>query len=518
MLTSAQYKKILSLYDQGHSIRKVSIICGFSRNTIRKVLNIKKPPPFKTPFRPSELDDYKHYVKEHFDTNSKSRQIYEEITRDGYDGSYSSLRRYLAKLAKEKVMIFKKCTPLKQKSHEYHASWVLNLLQGKIGPDEVEECFKKNDMDIESIRTLYSYITNNSLRYRNRSITIFADLSKIPQRKIAELLGIQRNTVRSYVRQFEHGGSRELFDFSRKETKIYEEPEYRDKVFQILHSPPSCFGFNRTAWRMEDLHSTMAKEGLSLSKTNIRKIMRKEGYRFLKAKKVLTSNDPLYRDKLKEITAILSNLKTKEKFFSIDEFGPLAIKIHGGRSWTPPGDNKIIPQWQKSKGSLIVTAALELSTNQVTHFYSPRKNTDEMIKLLEILLEKYKSEEKIFFSWDAASWHASKKLYIKVDEVNGNSYREIHETPIVALAPLPSCAQFLNVIESIFSGMAKAIIHNSNYDSVEECMTAIDQYFYERNKYFTENPKRAGNKMWGQETTKAEFNESNNCKNPRYMH
>jgi hypothetical protein len=32
------------------------------------------------------------------------------------------------------------------------------------------------------------------------------------------------------------------------------------------------------------------------------------------------------------------------------------------------------------KGSLICTAALELSTNQVTHFYSKRKNTAEMIK------------------------------------------------------------------------------------------------------------------------------------------
>jgi hypothetical protein len=28
-------------------------------------------------------------------------------------------------------------------------------------------------------------------------------------------------------------------------------------------------------------------------------------------------------------------------------------------------------------------------------------------------------------------------------------------------------AQFLNVIESVFSGMARAIIHNSNYGSID---------------------------------------------------
>jgi len=70
---------------------------------------------------------------------------------------------------------------------------------------------------------------------------------------------------------------------------------------------------------------------------------------------------------------------------------------------------------------------------------------------------------------------------------------------MVKLAPLPSCAQFLNVIESVFSGMARAVIHNSNYESVEECKAAIDRHFAERNEYFKRNPKRAGNKIWGDE-------------------
>ena len=50
-----------------------------------------------------------------------------------------------------------------------------------------------------------------------------------------------------------------------------------------------------------------------------------------------------------------------------------------------------------------MTAALELSTNQVTHFYSKKKNTDEMIKLLDILKAEYRHLDRIFLSWDAAS-------------------------------------------------------------------------------------------------------------------
>ena len=180
-------------------------------------------------------------------------------------------------------------------------------------------------------------------------------------------------------------------------------------------------------------------------------------------------------------------------------------------------DIKIIPQYQRSKGNLIITAALELSTNQISHFYSPKKNTDEMITLLEILLEQYSDQECIYFSWDAASWHASKKLYEKVEQINRSENKYAIKIPRVELAPLPAGAQFLNVIESVFSGMARAIIHNSDYSSVDEAMMAIDRYFSERNQHFKENPKRAGKKIWGQERTKAEFNASNNCKDPRYM-
>ena len=46
---------------------------------------------------------------------------------------------------------------------------------------------------------------------------------------------------------------------------------------------------------------------------------------------------------------------------------------------------------------------------------------------------------------------------------------------------------FLNVIKSVFSGMARAIIHNSDYASVDEAKAAIDR---ERNSHFREHPRR----------------------------
>lgn len=139
-----------------------------------------------------------------------------------------------------------------------------------------------------------------------------------------------------------------------------------------------------------------------------------------------------------------------------------------------------------------------------------------MLKLLEILIRKYSDAEHIYLSWDSARWHVAKNLKERVQEINSPEYRSEYRCPYVELAPLPSGAQFLNIIESVYSGMARAIIHNSGYKSVEESQEAIDRYILERNAHYRENPKRAGKKIWGKERVKPVFSESNNCKDPKW--
>ena len=164
---------------------------------------------------------------------------------------------------------------------------------------------------------------------------------------------------------------------------------------------------------------------------------------------------------------------------------------------------------------MILTAALELSGNQVTHFYSEKKNTAEMIRMMEVLVEKYHDRRKLYLSWDAASWHISKRLSQRIEEQNAFVLGGCGG-PMVETSPLPSGAQFLNVIESVFSGMARSVIHNSDYKTLDEAKAAIDRYFGDRNTHFQQHPKRAGRKIWGQERELPDFSEANNCKDPHY--
>jgi len=368
----------------------------------------------------------------------------------------------------------------------------------------------------QDVPLLLDTIARGSPRERKRAAVILLLGLGEPKQRVVEILKSSRQSVTKYWREYQGKGSEIISNQYYGKSPKFKDRTIQDAIFKLLHSPPSSHGINRTTWRMTDLHMMLRKQGARTSLPVIRQVIRAAGYKWRRARVVLTSRDPNYHEKLDYIRSILSNLKSDERFFSIDEFGPVAIKMRPGCLLVPPNEYPTVPQYQKSKGYLIVTAALELSTNQVTHLYSKKKNTLEMIRLMEFLIQKYAYFRKLYFSWDSASWHGSKKLNRWVKQVNDSDFRAMNSTPLIELAPLPAGAQFLNVIEGVFSGLARAVIHNSDYQSVNEAKAAINRYFQERNDYFQRHPKRAGKKIWGKERTPCRFSETQNYKDSRW--
>ncbi len=393
-----------------------------------------------------------------------------------------------------------------------HLQWLSQVIK------EPQAVCWTQEMKLRSRDTteLLRNVVTGSQRAWKKALWLLGRMHGVRVSTLSLCFGVSQATIRRNWEKFKVSGIEGVFQNRLRCVSKENDEKIKAAVFSTIHSPPSEHNINRTSWRLEDICRCLSQQGIHVSKNLVSKIVRGAGYTYRKAKTVLTSNDPEYRQKLDRIKSILSTLGENDRFCSIDEFGPFAVKVKGGKRLVGPNENPQVPQFQKSKGWLIVTAALELSRNQVTHFYSRAKNTTEMIKLLEVLLDKYRGCDKLYFSWDAASWHASKALKEKVMSVNLPDYRKASRIPFVELVPLPKSAQFLNVIESVFSGMARAIIHNSDYKSVEEAVMAIDRYFQERNEHFLKNPKRAGKKIWGNEASASEFAESNNCKDPKW--
>ncbi len=394
--------------------------------------------------------------------------------------------------------------------------WMLKFLNGRVKLSAIES-YLNHKLASRDLTRLYDGAAAGPRYMRNRAQTIILHSCGFHPRTIARFLFLGRHTVSRYIRMFKVDGTDRLLTPNRKRPRKVNDPLYQEAVISLLHSPPAEYGINRTTWTTKLMSRVLAEKGRIVGPNAVGELIRNAGYRFRRARQVLTSNDPNYKEKLRRITKILSTLGPNDRFFSIDEFGPFAVRKRGGRRLVRYNEYPTIPQWQRSKGFLVLVAALELSTNQVTHFYSKKKDTEEMLKLLQILLRKYAGCRKIYLSWDGAGWHSSKTFLERVEAVNTRPYRRKRGSPLVKLAPLPARAQFLNVIESVFSGMATAIIHNSDYRSVDEAKSAIDRYFRERNEHFRKNPRRAGNKIWGKELVPPRFKEGQNCKPPKWQ-
>ena len=181
-----------------------------------------------------------------------------------------------------------------------------------------------------------------------------------------------------------------------------------------------AFGINRTSWT----HATLIKAyeteyQQKLSRGVLCRVIKKAGYRWRKARRVLTSPDPDYREKVERVLRILLSLDKEEMFFFLDEWGPVQVKKRGGKALRSITDAATIPRRQKPKGTVTLVAALSATTNQITWLFETSKDTRSMINLLELLFNQYHEKSRLYITWDAVSWHSSIELTEWLDQFNG---------------------------------------------------------------------------------------------------
>lgn len=487
------------------SSRIIARMFNVHRGTVVRVLDTANTERTERKLRACRIDAYHSSIDDilnRFPTIT-TNHLCTMINEMGYVGSQSHLRASVLSYRNRGKAT---ASGNLQENYRHHwLEWMYLLERGQLPPAKIA--------DEPARKALAARLKNAHGFERRKALVILAHQQLFSSKTISECLGISTYSIREYIRKFRLGGVASLFERRRGHQKQDDEA-LKAAVFSVLHEPPSLSNINRTTWKMDDLRRVLADLGFAACKDVIRQIIHKAGYKWRTARTVLTSNDPDYREKIGKVKSILSNLGEKDRFFSIDEYGPFAIKLIGGRILSVPSARPTVPQWQRSKGSLIMTAALDLVENQVVHFFSDAKDTEEMIKMAEILVDRYQDCRRLYLSWDAASWHISKSLKKFMDEYNTIAVDA--DLPQIESVPLPAGAQFLNVVESVFSGMARAIIHNSNYASKAEAAAAINRYFTDRNEHFQEHPHRAGDKIWRMERTPPNFDPSNNCKDPAY--
>ncbi len=314
--------------------------------------------------------------------------------------------------------------------------------------------FKPQHLEIppEDLKRLERYRAKNHKRQSIRaSVLLMAHAGKCLF-EIVVSTGVAKNSVLRWLRNYKKSGLDFIETRNQPEQRAEFWKERSTRVFDILHSPPGSYDVNRTSWTYDTIIKVY--EGLyqdHLPKTSLKRIIKEGGYTWCHARQVLTSPDPRYKEKLAKVLDTLHAVKENEAFFFIDEMGPYRVRKYGGKALVPKGKTRKAPEFQKDKGAVHAVAALEAYTNQLTWLFIDHKDAGSIIALLELLKEKYRSKKRLFLTWDAISTHDAKVIKEWINATNQEA--KSGDCPSFNVVPLPSRAQFLNVIESVFGGM-----------------------------------------------------------------
>ena len=187
---------------------------------------------------------------------------------------------------------------------------------------ERKALFWTEEMKIRSGDTtglLKKIASGSSYKEWKKALVLLGKLRGITISSLCQTLGTSKATVCRDWKKFNELGTEGLFQEPLRRAKKAEDEAIKAAIFCVLHSPPSEHNINRTSWKLEDVCRCLSQKGIHVSKHLVSKVIRSAGYKWRKAKMVLTSNDPEYREKLNRIKSVLSTLGQNDRFCSIDE-------------------------------------------------------------------------------------------------------------------------------------------------------------------------------------------------------
>ena len=478
MIAAEIRNSVRVLRGQSWSLREIARVLKLSRTTVRSILR-KPEAAASQPYKPQTLARIEDAFARAGGNAVRARQL---LARENLEVAYSTLTRWIRKAGLTRL-----------RSIAVAQQWLARIIHGARSLEIVDaEVHDTSDLPI-----MLDRVKNGRQRDRKKALTVLARKRGISNTTVSKLLHSSRKTTRSYFRVYSESGPTVLFGSSARSSATPDrDTEKTRHILELLHQKPTSFDINRTSWTQKALiQAYKARYNEVISRYAVRKLIDGVGYSWRKARRVLTSPDPDYQEKVELLLRTLLSLADGELFFFLDEWGPVQVRKRGGKAYSPKHAIPRIPRHQTPKGTVSLVAALSATTNQTTWIFTRAKDTVSMTGLLEILYNQYHSSSRLYVTWDAVSWHNSTALTAWLDQFNKTT-REYAGGPVIDLVPLPTSAQFLNVIEGVLSGMTRAVINNSDYKCPDDMKSAISRHFNERNRHFKDNPRRVGKAIW----------------------
>jgi transposase len=131
---------------------------------------------------------------------------------------------------------------------------------------------------------------------RARGVLMFAEGRQYSF--ICEALSVSKEAVRMWLRSYEAKGIAGLADQPRPPRARVKSKQIEEAVEEIIHRPPSDFGFDRSTWSLEAITEyVLGSRGVQVGLQTVREVLAEKGYRWRRAKHSVISPDPDYQAK-----------------------------------------------------------------------------------------------------------------------------------------------------------------------------------------------------------------------------
>ena len=349
-------------------------------------------------------------------------------------------------------------------------------------PDISEEDLK----DLKRIRSS----TKEEKRRVTRASIILDYLDGYSDDRIAARNGVNKNTVKKCLSKLrEFGMETALNDLPRPGKPRIITDDDRSWILNLACTKPSDHGYPDELWSYTIMTDHIRKNRSSLkniSRSTVFEILNDAEIKPHKVRYYVEKRDPDFEEKMaivlhvyREVEminngVIIPDLKDTITVSFDEKPGMQAISQISEELPPVPGKHPSVTRDYEYRrlGTLSLLAGIDLHNGTVTETVSRTHNSDDFISFLKKLDSSYPGEKRIRLILDNLRVHTSEKTREYLLTVP-NRFQFVFT---------PKHGSWLNIVEMLFSKLARTMLREIRVKSIEELENRIHQYFQEINR------------------------------------
>lgn len=261
--------------------------------------------------------------------------------------------------------------------------------------------------------------------------------------EVGEILLLDDDTIRTYRNTYLNQGAEALLSDNNNGTKAFLSSEQLDALEKHLTLNVYVDSKGIVAWIEKEFE-------INYSVSGINTLLKRLG--FVYKKPVLTpckANIEKQEEFVKQYKELKENLGNQDQIYFVDGVHPQHNSIaHYG--WIKKGQTKHL-KTNNGRKRTHINGALNLETKELLYVEDDRINSQTMIALLVLILDKQK-EGKIYIVLDNARYYHS----IIVKDF-------LKEHPRIVLKFIPPYSPNLNIIERLWKILKQKVVYNKFY-------------------------------------------------------